>query len=603
MIQINLKSALLSVSLVLLVSTPKVQALEFYPYVDVTYWPPFDFNKALDNGIKDFTLAFVNSAGECSPRWGTYDAYTIDTSVLNIPEKIQNIKAHGGDVFISFGGASAGNNELSAVCETVEDLVNAYKEVIEKTGVYNLDFDVEGQNLQDLGRIEKRLMAIKVLQTMYPQLKVTFTLPVMPDGLTEDGLNLLRMALEQGVKFERVNIMAMDYGSAYPATEPGQMAYYAERAIESVNEQLKTLFTQYEIPFTGDLYDRIGVIPMIGRNDVLNEWFYPEDAEELRRYCLEKGVAMVSMWSLNRDKPLSEGESPDTQIYLSTKLPPDEYGNGTFVFAKILGGIQTTDNTTSESTENNTTSTTADNNPTSTTVVEPSENSTQSESVEETETTTEVAEDNITSQEDQNQPTPTAENSTSGQYSIQLVDSWEGGSQYRVEVNSTQWVMNITIADGEITSIWNAQVESQSGNTYTVIPASWFSGSFGFIVQGPQPVVRSVSFNGVEQTVETQADTSSLEWKVNITSDWDTGYVAQITLTNTGSEPITDWQLKMYLTSEITNYWGFVPQREDSTTVIIKPVDYTRVIPPGGEVQFGFVATKGGDIPYPQLQK
>jgi len=39
------------------------------------------------------------------------------------------------------------------------------------------------------------------------------------------------MALDQGVKFEGVNIMAMDYGEDYPATEPGQMAGYAKKLL------------------------------------------------------------------------------------------------------------------------------------------------------------------------------------------------------------------------------------------------------------------------------------------------------------------------------------------------------------------------------------
>jgi len=116
-------------------SPAKGNDIEFYPYVDVTYWPLFNFDDALNNGIKNFTLAFVNSAGECSPKWGTFNEYMIDSPNLNMSEKIQNIKEHGGDAFIAFGGAAAGENELPAVCNTVDELVEAYREVI----VYNTD--------------------------------------------------------------------------------------------------------------------------------------------------------------------------------------------------------------------------------------------------------------------------------------------------------------------------------------------------------------------------------------------------------------------------------------------------------------------------------
>jgi chitinase len=397
----------------------------------------------------------------------------------------------------------------------------------------------------------------------------------MPDGLTEEGLRLLRMALDQGVRFERVNIMAMDYGEDYPATEPGQMAEYAKEAIEAVNKQLKELFIAYGIPFTGELYDKIGVIPMIGRNDVLNEWFYPEDAKELREFCLEKGVAMVSMWSLNRDKPISEGEPADTQIYLSTKLSPEDYGDDKFVFAKLLVGIQTSENDNSAVSDDNEDSSNQETD-TSSSGENTSENSSETDS-------------------------STEEESQNTNYSLNLIDYWSGGSQYKVEVDSNNWQMKITLASGEITDIWNAEIEKAEGNTFTIIPAPWFSGSFGFIATGEEPVVTEISLNGVTQEIE-QA-TSNLEWNVTITSDWGDGYVAQVEVKNTGDEPVFNWQLKMKLTSEITSFWGFTPEREDSTTVIVKPADYNRLIPPGGSIQFGFVAQKSGDIPYPQVQK
>jgi hypothetical protein len=44
-------------------------------------------------------------------------------------------------------------------------------------------------------------------------LQVSFTLPVQPTGLTQDGVNILTGAISAGVQVAAVNVMAMDYGA------------------------------------------------------------------------------------------------------------------------------------------------------------------------------------------------------------------------------------------------------------------------------------------------------------------------------------------------------------------------------------------------------
>lgn len=58
-------------------------------------------------------------------------------------------------------------------------------------------------------------------QDANPGLVVSFTLPVLPVGLTADGVNLLRDAKAKGVRLDVLNIMTMDYGdSAAPSERP-----------------------------------------------------------------------------------------------------------------------------------------------------------------------------------------------------------------------------------------------------------------------------------------------------------------------------------------------------------------------------------------------
>ena len=56
-------------------------------------------------------------------------------------------------------------------------------------------------------------------QAANPGLTISFTLPVLPAGLTADGINLLRDALAKGVRVGVVNLMTMDYGDS---AAPGQ---------------------------------------------------------------------------------------------------------------------------------------------------------------------------------------------------------------------------------------------------------------------------------------------------------------------------------------------------------------------------------------------
>lgn len=315
----------------------------FMPFVDVTNWPPYDPQEAINEGVKDFTFSFVNSAGKCSPRWGTYESYTIDDNVtLKILSKIQNIRSNGGKVMISFGGAAAGNKELAQTCSDKSTLARAYQEVLDKTNVKMINFDIEGDNAANTVAITKRMDALQIIQNNNPTVEISFTLAVMPDGLRDLELNILNEAVKKGIKFKTVDLMLMDYGSSYAADIKGEMkmATYSIKALEATNSQLKSILSSKEEVYPkdehGEYYNMLGAIPMIGRNDILNEYFYKNDAIKLVEYCNVKGVKLTSEWSLNRDKPIDNNESETTQLYKSTKLNVEDYGTGKLEFARIL---------------------------------------------------------------------------------------------------------------------------------------------------------------------------------------------------------------------------------------------------------------------------
>lgn len=97
------------------------------------------------------------------------------------------------------------------------------------------NFDIEGGALPDAAANTKRAQAIAGLQKSHSGLDVSFTLPVMPDGLTQAGTDLLENAKKNGVTGPTMNIMAMDYGPSYD----GDMGQYAIDAATATHRQVK----------------------------------------------------------------------------------------------------------------------------------------------------------------------------------------------------------------------------------------------------------------------------------------------------------------------------------------------------------------------------
>ena len=262
----------------------------FAPYVDVLLWPPFSLQSAYeDTGQKYFTLAFVVSDPYGNPAWGGVTAME-DNWFL---DQIDFIRSVGGDVIISFGGANG--TELAIAIDNVADLQAAYQSVIDRYDLKWVDFDIEGMAVGHRDSIDRRNKAIQGLQAANPNLRVAFCLPVLPQGLTADGLYVLENARDNGVRIELVNVMAMDYGD-WPAPNPeGQMGIYAIDAAENTRTQALGL----------GIDTQIGVTPMIGQNDVPSERFYLSDAVEVLNWAQDPErkpwVGLLSFWSMNRD--------------------------------------------------------------------------------------------------------------------------------------------------------------------------------------------------------------------------------------------------------------------------------------------------------------
>ncbi|PVC96647.1 sugar hydrolase [Streptomyces sp. CS090A] len=269
----------------------------FAPYIDTSLYPAYDLlDTATKTGVDEFHLAFITSGGSCAPLWGGVTGLADD----QVAKQISALRAKGGDVRVSFGGAAGA--ELALNCSSAADLAAAYGKVVDAYQLTKVDFDIEGAALPDAAANTRRAQAIAQLQKKYPDLDVAFTLPVMPEGLTRPGVDLLADAKKNGVRVDAVNIMAMDYGPGYS----DDMGTYAIQAATATQAQIKGVLGLSEAA----AWKAVAITPMIGVNDVVTEIFTVEDATQVVKFAQEKGIGRLAMWSGTRDKACPGGPKP-----------------------------------------------------------------------------------------------------------------------------------------------------------------------------------------------------------------------------------------------------------------------------------------------------
>ena len=251
-------------------------SLRFCPYIDVSPGAASPIMQLASNGsgAKCYSLAFILGRG-CSPSWfGTFELTTAEANAIG--QRIQELRAAGGDVIISFGGAAA--PELANSCTDVNQLRAAYLAVINKYHPIAVDFDVEDF---DPNVIDRRNAAIAAGLGV----PIHYTLGVLASGMTNAQIGVLQNAKSHGVNVSMVNIMAMDYGGAV-----GDMFGAAQSAASATKGQLSSV---------GYGSAQLGITVMIGQNDSPGEIFTLANAQSLRNANL--GASMLSFWSMGRD--------------------------------------------------------------------------------------------------------------------------------------------------------------------------------------------------------------------------------------------------------------------------------------------------------------
>ncbi len=274
------------------------------PYVDATLYPIlqlYDIYKKTWH--KDFTLAFlVSNNWKCEASWGWY--YNLEkwpSSWTNweqyfLYDDIEYIKNKWWEFILSFWGAYG--KPLFVSCNS-KDLKEQYENIINKLWIYRLDFDIEWVWITKTDEIDKLVKVLKYLKIKYPQLTISFTLPVMQYWLTADWVNVLKILNKNNFEDIIINIMTMNYGY----WDISDMWDNAIEAAINLNRQMKEEFWVNK-----NYFNQIWITPMIWLNDIITEKFTLEDAEQLSNFAIKNNLAVLSYWSLNRDNACSNSD-------------------------------------------------------------------------------------------------------------------------------------------------------------------------------------------------------------------------------------------------------------------------------------------------------
>ncbi|MGW7693652.1 chitinase [Streptomyces asiaticus] len=285
------------------------------PYLYNGWGNPPDPGEVMDaTGVGWFTLAFVLDAGGCDPRWDGSRPLTGGAD----EQTVQAIRAKGGDVVPSFGGASG--NKLEQSCADAKALAGAYQKVIDAYGLKAIDIDIEGDAYNDPAVQQKTIDALKQVKADNSGLLTYVTFPSDQNG-PDDGM--IRRAAESDFEADSWTIMPFDFGG-----EGQNMAELTKQATDGLKNAVKGAYGYSD----EDAYRHSGLSSMNGITDV-KETVTTDDFESILGYASEHHLSRLSFWSVNRDRPCP-GDYPNDDTCSGVAQEPWQF---TGIFARYKG--------------------------------------------------------------------------------------------------------------------------------------------------------------------------------------------------------------------------------------------------------------------------
>ncbi len=288
----------------------------FAPYDHMTTKPETTLVDHYQQAGNDaVTAAFILSDGNGNAAWDGSPDMRVGEAGLG--SEIQAYQDQGGTVIISFGGAVG--TMIAQDTTDIASIKTEYQSVTDTYGVTHLDFDIESV---DEAAVDRRNQALAELQAENPAVKVSYTLRCRTTGLTNHGQYIVENAKSHGVDIEFVNVMTMNYGWVPPN---------ASTIKDSANGTHSDLTSIFPNKSATEIWNMVGLTPMIGVNNVGGSHGLA-DAQEVASFVQNKGIGLVSFWSLDRDN----GGCPDGSVSATCSgISQDPYA-----FSQIYNQVQ-----------------------------------------------------------------------------------------------------------------------------------------------------------------------------------------------------------------------------------------------------------------------
>ena len=247
-------------------------------------------------GVRHFTLAFIVSGGGCAPAWNGPNG---PDPLTGSPEEaaIRDVRAAGGDVSISFGGA--GGTKLGVTCSSPDALAGAYQQVISAYRLRAIDVDLEDTEVATPAVRQRVIDALAIVRQHNPGLLVSLTMATEPDGPGPHQRDLITRAAASSLHIDAWTIMPLDFEP--PVPNMGQVSVQAA-------EKLKAdLMSAYHEPASA-AYATMGISSVNGIDDT-GGTVTVADFQTVLQYVRAHHLARFTFWSVNRDWPCSQGRS------------------------------------------------------------------------------------------------------------------------------------------------------------------------------------------------------------------------------------------------------------------------------------------------------
>lgn len=80
----------------------------------------------------------------------------------------------------------------------------------------------------------------------------------------------------------------------------------------------------------------------------------------------------------------------------------------------------------------------------------------------------------------------------------------------------------------------------------------------------------------------------------SVSNDWGAGFTAGLTVTNTGTQPLSGWTLEFESSFTITQIWNAEIIQQEGNRYVVRNVSWNAAIAPGKTISFGFNGSKNG---------